>query len=610
MEPVDQTGDTPSAGVQVAPYDLVWRCERCTEIFKDYETFLKHYERYSRFKDEAMQDEIGNRLITEKMAMAVVNAIYACEFCDSLFSDKRAQLKHSAQHTYSYDCTFCGKTFFRLNGVLEHRTSCTQYKSFWAKYQYNVAAMYSCNVCTSQFDTLPELYEHRHSELHYFLRRVPGVGASHLEDLWYICEICGYFCKRLFIFQRHLKKDHSNGVVDPAGVVRMPTLTGHFLCEKCANQPRAMEPVDQTGDTPSAELQIVPYDLVWKCERCSEIFKDYKAFVEHGEQYAHFSGEAMQDEIGNSLTAEKMAMAFVVEIYACEFCDSRFVDKMALFSHEARHTSSYDCKLCGESFCMLHAVLEHRAQCLPYKNFWATSQYNVMAMYSCNVCMALFDTLPELYDHRYSDRHYFPRRLPEVQPSGSVDDLWYICETCGYFCKRSTTLTQHHTKTHAIAVPDGAGTVRMAPTDCQFLCDRCGKLFKKLGHLTTHMQFHLSIKPFACLYEGCTFRAAVPSGLRDHIRHRHTGEPPYECEECHKRFRSSAGLCAHRSLHRQDRPYTCTVCGSHFQRNDALRSHMMMHTGEQPFVCVHCGRKYRLRPSWAKHMRLKHKNQR
>lgn len=209
---------------------------------------------------------------------------------------------------------------------------------------------------------------------------------------------------------------------------------------------------------------------------------------------------------------------------------------------------------------------------------------NSQLLLACEMCMTTFENAPALVAHLL-DKH-----LKKVLPSKMPE---------------TTSRTQK-----SPTAPRKGGFHQTSQKPRQYLCEICGKSYTQSSHLWQHLRFHQGIKPFVCPHEECGRRFTIRPDLNDHIRKCHTGERPFLCTFCGKRFLTGSVYYQHRLIHRNERRYGCDDCGKRFYRADALRNHQRIHTGERPYLCwvENCEKSFRQRGDRDKHVKARHKD--
>ncbi len=99
-------------------------------------------------------------------------------------------------------------------------------------------------------------------------------------------------------------------------------------------------------------------------------------------------------------------------------------------------------------------------------------------------------------------------------------------------------------------------------------------------------------------------------------RHYKVHKRKFVCRFCGVKMSSAGSLMRHNMLHTGEKPFKCNRCNRKFSRKDALKAHLVAHekdsvkhTLPRPFVCTKCPASYTMRYNLIRHMRQCHQNQ-
>lgn len=147
-------------------------------------------------------------------------------------------------------------------------------------------------------------------------------------------------------------------------------------------------------------------------------------------------------------------------------------------------------------------------------------------------------------------------------------------------------------------------------------CNLCKFTCKRPSHLKRHMLMHTGEKPWSC--EHCPKRFAQKTDLNRHMslhavhydfhcgscgrgfpdenssKHHETKckTRRYNCDQCEYMTFSIGNLDLHKRKHTGERPFSCEVCDRRFTRVSHLNQHIKLHAEEFDMHCSACGRGY------------------
>lgn len=245
--------------------------------------------------------------------------------------------------------------------------------------------------------------------------------------------------------------------------------------------------------------------------------------------------------VPRSKMAQHLKNGHDIQVLACDICYKLFSDQISLLEHtsEKHNNDCRQCKVCGSSFLTDRSLNAHMY---------------VHSLFHCKSCSLSFE-------NRKCYKHH------QMQCSGKAAKLQkkkedqYICAHCGFSYNKKPSLRVHIIQKHMNVLP--------------YVCETCGKRTSTVAHLKSHEAIHTTVRNVFECYCGAKMRTELGFNLHQRI---HTGERPYECEECGDKFLSASRRLDHiKRRHRstKDMPHGCDKCSARFVRPFELKKHYL-----------------------------------
>ena len=125
-----------------------------------------------------------------------------------------------------------------------------------------------------------------------------------------------------------------------------------------------------------------------------------------------------------------------------------------------------------------------------------------------------------------------------------------------------------------------------------YKCAFCDKRFSRSGDRTKHESSHPGVpKKYPCLIAGCNRAFTYSKDRLSHYR-RHFGEKPYPCDECTQQFADPRDLKDHKSKHSSAKPHKCHLCSQRYKLPHHLKHHIASHTNKLAYACPECTKRF------------------
>jgi len=397
-------------------------------------------------------------------------------------------------------------------------------------------APYTCIRCHGKFLDLSELKKH--------------IRLLHIDETSYKCTMCSCCFRRPAALVEHMSAVHGIGETP---YLCMHCLKSFALLSSFRKHMRIHEPVEYITDTSQgfwrhSKLVLSGRTLLNEVVSSSHSDAHHKMHSK-SRSYIGREGSRRSGDLKKKCNKKQ---------YLCNICGLSYLVLAPFKRHLKQHSRES-----SEHDASLKSLFGKNKK---KKNHTVVSDELVgKSRYRCKLCDKSYNKRCKLVEHFRNH----------------TGDEPYHCKLCDVKFKRRYCYTRH-LRTHMSETP--------------YNCNYCGAKFKVRDCYTKHLKIHnASETSYKCLV--CSRYLTDASSLQRHST-LHSGEKPFKCHHCESSFAHQGTLIGHLRLHLLPSEkelvasFKCKHCRHACTSRSKLDEHMRIHTGEKPFVCGDCGKKF------------------